>query len=79
MNQLVNEGQLIEELVNPYWDEDEHVCPTTIKHVLDEAKKEFTDNLKNISMDFKVNQSAYRSEATRLTLDWFVKWFGNGS
>ena len=37
----MTEGELKQRLIKPYIDDDEHVCPTLIDIIVDEAKKKF--------------------------------------
>ena len=82
VNQLDKEGKLIEDLVNPYWDEDEHVCPETIRDLILEAKNDFPnmfeDKYWNRAKDTNVktfNNDTYNAAV----IHWFLKWFGGSS
>ena len=73
VNQLDKEGKLTEDLVNPYWDEDEHVCPTTIRDSIFEAKKDIYYHLS--FGDYKDVKVPY--DEIQDLLDKIVKWFGD--
>ena len=74
----MTEGELKKRLIKPYIDDDEHVCPTLIDIVVDEAKKELAPEICE-SCWLYGGCNAKISKPNGCLLAMFEKWFGDST
>jgi len=69
-------GKFKEELVEPYIDMGDYVCPNDIEEIIELAKKEFP-RLGDVPQHEDESYGDYWFRLGNMRTRWFVRWFGD--